>query len=269
LEAQKHFRDSEELDWENWVFAHSHGYVSSLWNAARSFGRRPYWARLWIIQELAVAKTAVVLCGDACLSYAALMVLHDLIVHAFDSERAKEALGEYPEAEMSHLSNMLLPADAEAKIRVEEVFSWFSDFLCSDPRDRLYGLLRLIEWPANMPALIPNYAQSAFELALRLKDCMYFFTIGDMLKALSMDCRTEQVQQLINERRISTTDQLEDEEYGYQAFGPPSEACSYLKLELDKTGNLTTGLKEISSAAIHSQETITNSKELIARALVR
>lgn len=46
-----------------WVL-HLHEYIASLHSSMAHFCQRPYWKLVWVVQEIAAARTRAVLCGD-------------------------------------------------------------------------------------------------------------------------------------------------------------------------------------------------------------
>jgi hypothetical protein len=53
---------------------------------------RPYFKRLWVIQEVAKAKSATVLCGNKSISYEALFAAHKYCIDAQDIYVQRAAL---------------------------------------------------------------------------------------------------------------------------------------------------------------------------------
>ncbi|KAJ0164211.1 Heterokaryon incompatibility protein 6, OR allele [Colletotrichum tanaceti] len=70
--------------------------VSRAFRAFRAFCERPYWTRLWIIQEFAVGAEIDVLCGRASVEYAELRGFLVFLNRAYDHHPAIQAEGGLP-----------------------------------------------------------------------------------------------------------------------------------------------------------------------------
>ena len=56
--------------WHSWLellWLQDHSGAMAQWETAQNFARRPYWARQWILQEIFLAKTMLVLCSSLIL----------------------------------------------------------------------------------------------------------------------------------------------------------------------------------------------------------
>ena len=56
----------------------------------------------------------------------------------------------------------------QAPADINWVLETFGRWRCADPCDRIYGMLSLIDWPSDMPALQPDYSCSRAELAVHI-----------------------------------------------------------------------------------------------------
>jgi hypothetical protein len=137
--------------------------------AYRTFLHRPYFSRLWILQELRLARKAWVCCGYIFEPFASLRAL-DILVQFW----AREWKG-YRRRLMGY-EEELLPAEidphdermkpfilkqrhclylacntTELYPDLIEVLNRFADFECGNPRDRLYGILSLVNWRGRPP----------------------------------------------------------------------------------------------------------------------
>lgn len=89
--------------------------------------KRPYFKRLWVIQEVARADRASVVCGD-------------LVMHWKDLCSALESCGAAPEW-IKHFSAPL--NHRREAPSVSELLRDTKDALCIDPRDKLFGIIGL------------------------------------------------------------------------------------------------------------------------------
>ena len=142
--------------------------------------QREYWSRMWIIQEILVGRKVIVLCGSKVMGWAALtnfVVLVSIIqsasellwnlslVRDFTNLRGYRLIsekilwGDSPEArgergQYKRLANLFAgweldpeyffghsPPEHTGRRPIAELISTFSDWECSDPRDKVYALL--------------------------------------------------------------------------------------------------------------------------------
>ncbi|KAF1352775.1 HET-domain-containing protein, partial [Lizonia empirigonia] len=102
----------------------------------RTFFQNLYWTRLWILQEIMLARYIRIICGDSLLSWEE---LRHFCVSALDSG-ALEGL------RLPILTKWLAENALSAKTySLEELFDTFEESQCQDPRDRIFGLQGLLE----------------------------------------------------------------------------------------------------------------------------
>lgn len=113
-------------------------------------------------------------------------------------------------------------------MRLQEALDHFADFKCKDPRDRLYGLLGIMEGMS----IEPDYGESRFSLAARLLpyiDWADDITIRRILRAFDYDYTDTEL--------LRTT--LQQERYVHCA---PTALSSRTKVEMLGGGSLWAGL---------------------------
>jgi hypothetical protein len=171
---------------------HEFNHEPGAWLALNRLMSRPYWCRLWILQELALGGSrATILCGTAAISWPTfckgLTVIHLYLwgarVAASDNDYLAE-LDANGGAENADVPDPDITSNAnaafdhvfkdiwdftqihEAKLqpasfsRLIETASWCN---CSDPRDMCYGLLGVMD-PALASTIAPDYSRSAAEV---------------------------------------------------------------------------------------------------------
>ncbi|KAI5361934.1 Putative heterokaryon incompatibility [Septoria linicola] len=155
--------------------------VHRFMTALDEFGRREYWKRLWIIQEITLAQNVLMLCGDCHIG------LHRFItaVHAVrhcgtrsSSNRTTNRIN-LPR-HIAHALQQALPCprnqkDDDSSLKSEtarltllEALQKFGTCHCKDVRDRVYGLRSIIKWPHDLPQPVTDYSISTVDLALQL-----------------------------------------------------------------------------------------------------
>lgn len=122
-----------------------------------------YWDRLWILQEIGRAKKLRVCFGDG--SFAWVDFMHLITMHNSDGNTGPLRLDRLLRQEKyneSHTLKRLLEEHREAK--------------CSEPRDKVYGLVGLASDAAEFPM---DYNKSLYEV---WKDTMVFMNQRDLFK---------------------------------------------------------------------------------------
>jgi hypothetical protein len=123
--------------------------------------RRPYWDRLWILQEVLFGQHILVLCGDKRCSW---KELKDLFI-----PQHEVADWEYP----VHVSEVVLSLIKEkasfqgADRRLSYMIETFAGLQCEDVRDKVYGLLSLVRSSGVVPVDYSQTPADVFFNALR------------------------------------------------------------------------------------------------------
>lgn len=133
-----------------------------------------YWSRLWIIQELVLARTVDVLCDHTLLP---------LPVLAHIWLKATNRYQEEPEAEFFKRIVMT----PRGLLSPEAAFSRFRAFECANPLDRVYGLAYLIEWPKELGPIRTDYTISTCTLASRVLPYVKPVEIPTICEMLELD----------------------------------------------------------------------------------
>lgn len=160
---------------QQWVTSLSLETIWHTYNAFQAFLSRPYWDRVWIVQELYVSRQVEFLVGDSSLSWASLMWMSSAMRSSISTGDKSSPL-DYRNSKRYRLnrpyhqiSRVKFDESEDRRMhQLPEILGNFGLRECYDPRDRIYGLLRLIEWPEHMGPLITDYSQSAFQLACRV-----------------------------------------------------------------------------------------------------
>jgi len=119
---------------------------------------RPYWTRVWIIQELAAASSIIILCGRHKLSWEIFSDdLHTDFVAAVDETASNEV-----ETRFQKIREFRTDRLAPKPIRLLEALYRSQYALSTDARDKLYALLGLVfDGDSLIPE--PNYNLSIEE----------------------------------------------------------------------------------------------------------
>jgi hypothetical protein len=188
------------LPWEEWVGSLGIECLTRLCTSCQTFGRRVYWTRIWIIQEVAKARSLRILCGTDILPWTAIHNLEDFLAMEMDEiESVFTTYKRLPTCDVNSMHDVFRAK--KEPLQIEQVFSQFSESSCSEPRDRLYGLLGLIDWSNDLEPIFPDYKASTFDVAVQVAPYFSFEQIPEMLAAFQITSEDETVQRLISQRR--------------------------------------------------------------------
>lgn len=121
------------------------------------FLSRPWWSRVWILQEVAVAKEALLMCGTATIDWANFTAAHIVARKLVPSDQRRAT----PPV-------LLLPKHDATPLRdFMSLIHTARSSKSSDPRDKVYALLGLLS-PDVHHTLVANYDVSMCELYVEL-----------------------------------------------------------------------------------------------------
>lgn len=158
-------------------------YSFDMSQAMRAFANRPYWRRMWVIQEFVLPPDLIILCGNDGARWEDLLYFwHATNLVSIVGEATQDFRGE----DVAFVSGGALAALISARssrrdgsfrdtsqimsgpISIDQIMTRFAYGVCSDPRDRIYALLALIEPQAGVEPLSADYKISAEELYYRV-----------------------------------------------------------------------------------------------------
>ncbi|XXH05736.1 hypothetical protein Hte_012172 [Hypoxylon texense] len=122
-------------------------------NVARLFDRS-YWRRVWVRQEIALAKGIVVPCGDQMMSWDALIEAAIFLnentaeFEPIAAELTRYTSGYHDAIGMDILREMILK---ENHVPLEDVILHLRQCDCTDQRDKVYGALGLVGPEVDVP----------------------------------------------------------------------------------------------------------------------
>lgn len=150
--------------------------ASSYWKAYFDFISRPYWRRLWIIQELAMAKELIVCCGSMTLKWFSLRWLAAVIASNIDlcTELIMREMPNQPRFwVLERLGNIIGLHEFKqhfgnkgllGKDRVmDQLIKIALAAQATDTRDKVYGILGLLGDEITSQ-IIPDYNLSVWEV---------------------------------------------------------------------------------------------------------
>ncbi len=129
---------------------------SRAWDALGRIFERAWFRRLWVVQEAALAAVATMMCGGQTVPWKDMVNVCRCQVGSHDPEHE------------AHSSMLAIETQRERHYRgldspVIDILLLCSDFNCTDPRDKIFGLLGLTT-DARDPILAPDYSLSVQEV---------------------------------------------------------------------------------------------------------
>jgi len=105
--------------------------------------QRPYWYRLWILQEVIMARQAAVLCGSKMFPWT---WLQDLYMPPSPSTLVDPDFRQMLEPAPASLirEKALVSSSRQPGERLGHILRTFAGMHCQDPRDKVFGLLGLV-----------------------------------------------------------------------------------------------------------------------------
>jgi hypothetical protein len=118
--------------------SHDRDWTKALTGAAlQQFFRNPYWTRLWIVQEIMLAKDIFIMCGKTILPW---KDLRNFCTEGLENLPldAKQVVPEQVLWLAQHSSLAI-------RYKYQDLLRAFCTNVCKDPRDKIYGLQGLVE----------------------------------------------------------------------------------------------------------------------------
>lgn len=155
---------------------------------------RPYWTRLWILQELKHAKTIMLMCGSRFAPWSGLEDFWTVRGHAEEVKRAREV------KPVGYLAQPVKPepptlslAERMIRLRTEQIDTslWSllrmtKDLLCSDTRDVVYAILSVDT--KGHESIEPDYTASIHSIANQILRNKYDLEPPTSLDEVAADC---------------------------------------------------------------------------------
>ena len=158
-------------------------YDIQTWQAILNFLRRPWFHRLWIWQEICLAKpNAIIMCGTDAMRWRYLQTLLGCIV--YKRSRTPSEIWETEEAPTLVMNGFYLASFDNSKLVV--LLETMRLSRCTDPRDRVYGALGLLSKTEMRIELRPDYEKPVIDVYMDLM--MHFTQKTKFLDLLSL-CR--------------------------------------------------------------------------------
>lgn len=139
--------------------------------ALEKFGNRRYWTRLWIVQEVLLSQNTRIFCGLNMIPWETLEALVQARLLSAQRSGGPAALDKSPMKTLVDAHTRVVGSQARHEWRLDRLLGDYGSQGCSDPRDKVYGLLGLAEAcsaPRGTPMLTARYGEATVALALRV-----------------------------------------------------------------------------------------------------
>ncbi|KAL2037799.1 hypothetical protein N7G274_009524 [Stereocaulon virgatum] len=147
-----------EVDWHTYVItSNPNGEINwpdVPWNAIIDLLNRSWFERLWVFQEVRLANTADVLCGDQLVSWEAFrraVLLSYMRPRPLTSQKVFQ------------LALALCSYVKQYRLTLKGALYDTRHCVCSDPRDRIYAILSLVS-EHQKRGLVPDYSKTTEEV---------------------------------------------------------------------------------------------------------
>ena len=147
-----------EVDWKSGgIISDLNGesdWADSVWNATTNLLNRSWFERLWVFQEVRLANTVDVLCGEQLVSWGTFRRAIRLIPSMTQSLVSVEII---------HRAYSLCNYVEKSRLSLANALHATRYCVCSDQRDKIYAILSLI-WENEKRGLVPDYSKTTEEL---------------------------------------------------------------------------------------------------------
>ena len=152
---------------------------------------RPWFERMWVIQEVSCSRTATVICGSARISFDHLIIgaKFGLEKRILQSYSGRQMINTRPDQRQPGSQSTAIQMytikvrDADAQENLLDYLQRFSTSKCQDPRDKIYALYGISELPY----------EHTLAQAFRIKDLQpdYRVNVTKLYMEVSKTCLTE------------------------------------------------------------------------------
>ncbi|KAK5125363.1 hypothetical protein LTR85_000472 [Meristemomyces frigidus] len=156
-----------DLDSKTFFRCHSATQLDQLTEALYAISERSYFERLWVVQELLLARKAIVCCGESLLDFQDLVDFQrDLSVYC-SHQKHRQEYGEIDPTTTRGFTSIenVWHGWSGAGMGLLDLTDYFAHFKCFDARDKIYGMLALVDWK-DFPPMKPDYTKSALAVGL-------------------------------------------------------------------------------------------------------
>jgi hypothetical protein len=136
-----------------------HAYYQKLLESRKSIEdlySRPYWDRLWIVQEISLAKSVLLVCGAFAVHFEAFRNVLQLLIELPELSDELSSDQDFNTIITLHITHQSLGRGQPR--RLEDALDYFSGLECEHPHDKIYALLAISEGDYR---IVVDYAKPA------------------------------------------------------------------------------------------------------------
>lgn len=159
--------------------------------ALGAFANRDYFRRVWIYQELSLGSDIIVCCGQQTASlrliYGMLTVLYGMSKLARRLKFTADKFGENWDG-LQQCEDMVEVGCVTRldRRRLLDALYTVSQLSCVDARDRVYGVLSLVQWGRYEMPILPDYTRDAFEFGVDVLERLGAFHFRIVMTCLEL-----------------------------------------------------------------------------------
>ncbi|KAM5383828.1 hypothetical protein ACJZ2D_001817 [Fusarium nematophilum] len=148
-------KDIEELFVVDKTMMTRENHASPTWKAIDSLLKRPYWKRLWVLQEMVLAKNLTICCGTRSISWHHLRTAVEDGVNSCASSAGRPYFDGKVWAVLQFITNASIMAVSSCRRMIHkshpifDYFIWTGLLEATNPRDYVYGILGMAK--SDMP----------------------------------------------------------------------------------------------------------------------
>lgn len=131
------------------------------WTAIKDLYHRDYWKRVWIVQEVCLAREVVIVCGRTQAPWAHVSELHRARKHIWTGYLSIEEL-DFRRSRLAHITNVQINSQTKG-CSLWTLLESFRELQCHQIHDKIYGFLGLANDNSNNKMQI-DYSKSVQEL---------------------------------------------------------------------------------------------------------
>ena len=186
----------------------------SFWLALGHFFARTWWTRMWIVQEIVLAKDAILVCGRWCVSWDRLCKATPVLMDSSTDELFEATLvtGDFrhfhaalrgigllkclkeTSMEIGHNST---GTSSREKCRLSALLHIGRSYEATDPQDKVYGILGLLRGFEVFPQLEVRYDRTVSDLYMRTAELIYKEENLNFLGLVEVNRSSDQKRQFI------------------------------------------------------------------------
>jgi serine/threonine protein kinase len=143
------------------------------WSHVKQALSSRWWSRIWVVQEIALARHATIQCGDRAIPWENFAMNAKKLLRYHINSHSSLIKSEYTIDDIVERLDMLNLVERLAKLQDEEIDllellrrTWHH--VCTDPRDRIFAILGLAPNTFKMLNLWPDYTRSYSQILLDL-----------------------------------------------------------------------------------------------------